>query len=344
MLLNFLDVEKVIKRKTSYKTNLPLGINHISVYSDAIEITLSESSNKNSFLSIAEGWFNQKIDRDNPSIKLDIGDEVIPIEFEVDIKRDRENIIYPLWDEIIYHGEDSNGYLPKPEKFNISTITFHSIVHTPSTLDLLHYIKDMLIEKGKKILVVNSDSSDCIETNIGIKSDVSLLSFIDSYHYGDEDGVIEYFTKKITMASKNGCYELPLYKDINEIIDIQVTPRNMTRCLSSVWGFSRSIQMLGKSLGVDHILIYTGFGFSEFTAPLLLNNEINKVFVCADTAIGIKLRNKIVSLLQRTLYLQKEPYESKTWTVYFCNEEYGDDDKIEQQLLERILTQTNLNC
>lgn len=329
MLLNFLDVEKVIKGKTSHKTNFPDGVNRIFVYGDAIEVTLSEFSYVNSFLSIAEGWFNQEIDRNNPSIKLDVGDEVIPIEFEVDIKRDRENIVYPLWNKIIYHSEDSNGYLPEPDELDIDISTFHSIEHTNDTINLLYTVKNSLIRRGKKVLIVNSDISDCFDTSIGYNSDVSLLSLIDSFHYGYEDKVISYFSDRLTMTSENGCYELPLYNNINELIDIQVTPENMTKCLYDVWRFSRLIQMLGKSLRVDHILIYTGFGFSEFTAPLLLNNKFNRVFVCDNTSTGIKLTNKMFSLLQMALNLQDEPANSKVRAIYFYNEEYEGDEQIE---------------
>ncbi|MBD2187828.1 ParA family protein [Pseudanabaena mucicola] len=170
--LTWLDIRRVIRKKTSYGKQLPEGVNSINCFSDAVEISLVSIENQLTMESKLQDWFSEWYQRENQFIQLDLGESVLPVEFLVEgLNQDSTAPIRPFWEEIAYIGGDSdeskglsqNLPLPEPYTNSPSLVAFHSFKGgVGRTTHLAAYLFAILerareINKPITILVIDAD-------------------------------------------------------------------------------------------------------------------------------------------------------------------------------------------
>lgn len=86
-LLTWFDVQRVIRRETSYGNQLPNGVVRINCFSDALEIGIINDEYKPEINTILKKWFGDWYQEEQFIIQLDIGDSTLPVEFSVEDKQ-----------------------------------------------------------------------------------------------------------------------------------------------------------------------------------------------------------------------------------------------------------------
>ena len=78
-LLTWLDIRRVIARNTRFYHKLPSDISRIGCFSDALEIGIKTSADKEKASQILKEWFGDWYEEDKSIIHLDLGDSVLAV-------------------------------------------------------------------------------------------------------------------------------------------------------------------------------------------------------------------------------------------------------------------------
>lgn len=220
---------------------------------------------------------------------------------------------------------------PVPEELKgVPVIAFHSykggVGRTLSMISTINSYSTMKKKDGKpyKLLIVDSDIEAPGLTWLAMGNcsiDISLLDALSIVHESDnwETEALKFISKKIKEAvlalpvgdKVTEHYFLPAYriqdgyKAINQIMSMPAAPENLVQMTDRQWIMGDFLSQLGKELGVDAVLIDLRAGISEFSAPLLLDPRIRKVYVTSTSLQSIKGTNALL----REIY--NEPIDTK---------------------------------
>ena len=97
-LLTWLDIRRVIARNTNFYHNLPSNISRIGCFSDALEIGIETSDDKEKASKVLKNWFGDWYEEDKSIIHLDLRDSVLPVEFiDGENPLNSNTSIFPFW-------------------------------------------------------------------------------------------------------------------------------------------------------------------------------------------------------------------------------------------------------
>ena len=324
-LLTWLDIERTVRKKTNNCTLLPDGVLGIDFYSDALEIIV-ESGGKISSIKMLKDWFLDWFNEDSLEINLDLGEQVVEVEFiESNNFQKRQKAIKPLWHDIAYVNENpqDNCYIfdmlsVKPFNSIPEVIAFHSFKGGVGRTTLLVCYLFKLIEKfrdgnNKSILLIDSDLEAPGITYWFAEKDnrpnVSFIDFMEAVHYSpDKNTVHSFFANELKKGSINiqgtEIYILPAFTDESQLLDIQILPEHITQAIKGNWNYANEIHGLGVELGVDNVFIDLRAGLSEISSPLLFDPRIERFLVTTvaeqsakGTGLVLKQISKIASCI-----------------------------------------------
>ncbi len=306
------DVERAFKYK--FRDKWHEKWREIDIYNDEVIIYIEEGSlekNKDAFSGLLKSFFRGFFSVDTEEIRLNYKDKILKVVYEEETDLDEDDIYsLPLFKSL---NRDPTGIKPLT---GVPVIAFHSykggVGRTLSMLSSVQAISSL--KKGSnsyKLLIVDADLEAPGLTWIVSKNNISDISLLDAYSILHEEddwrSAIPVIAKKIqTIALENlgerqfvEHYFLPAYRDEDhlpyQLMDMPVTPQKMIQMVGREWIIGDFLSELGKELGVDAIFVDLRAGVSEFSAPLLFDPRIRKVYV---TTTSLQSREGIHALLK----------------------------------------------
>ncbi|MEA5479596.1 hypothetical protein VB774_18395 [Pseudanabaena galeata UHCC 0370] len=353
--LTWLDIRRLIRKKTFYGKSLPQGVNSIDCFSDAIEISLISSEDQSLVESELQKWFGEEWYKvDQQIIQLDLGNSTLPVEFLIEGDKQKESRpIRPFWEEIAYVGEDMADTiepspkipLPKPYDTKPKLVAFYSFKGgVGRTTHLAAYLFALLkradeINKPITVLVIDSDleAPGLTYWNRAEKQQpaISFLDFLEAYHYSllAKQETLEIIAKEVKKSrspkhdGRSTCYFLPACLSDDQLLDTPILPENLTKSLGNVWTFSDAIYELGKSVGADYVMVDLRAGLSEISSPLIFDPRVQRFLVttaASQSVSGLELVLKQLSctaLSQTNSEMQNSNYYDPAVIISFLTSE-----------------------
>lgn len=302
-LLTWLDVRRVISRKTNHGSKLPDEVVRIRCFSDALEIGITNEEYKVNAVNALKEWFGDWYKEDESIIELDLGNATLPVEFIPGEAATIDIPIRPFWEEIAYIDSDIEQEtviqkaidLPKPYANKPKLIAFYSFKGgVGRTLNLAaHYFalldraKDL--DKSITILVIDADleAPGLTYWNREEKQQpaVSFIDFLEVYHYSpiDREQTLSLFAMEVKKSLKNEgkstVYFLPACLDDEQLLDTPILPEDLVRSPNGTWECGNAIHSLGEVIGADYVFIDLRAGLSEISSPIIFDARIQRFLV-----------------------------------------------------------------
>ena len=316
-LLTWLDVERLLKQRTTLWARLPIGIRGMDCFASGMEIRYKPDMGQEVTAWLAD-VFGRAYLHDQCAIQLRIGSATYPIDLlpEQTDSLSISSPVYPLWRDITYlpkaqSGDAENKSAPDhvddsplhentcsvPVRFDDGPdlISFHSFKGgVGRTTALMTYVaaclRDTTSQSAKKILVVDADleapgvSFWLDDIN---RPTVSFVQLLEALHYPPAGLVasLDYFADELRKTSlslgglQRELFVLPAALDLAEIQDMPVAPEHLARNPDNPWQLSDHLHALGKRLGADAVFIDLRAGLSELASPILFDPRIDHFFV-----------------------------------------------------------------
>lgn len=302
--LTWLDIERILKQRTSLWSQLPDGVHDIDCFSDGMEIRAAEPLQVNEWL---RNVFGHAYDKDIKAIRLRVEGALYPVEVieEPSGTLARVNQTYPLWRDVTYLQTEEANIDPTtpshsmqrwPESWNSgpNMVSFHSFKGgVGRTTALMTYVAACMqdpTEGSKKILVIDADleapgvSFWLDKTN---QPSVSFVQLLEALHYPplSVDSTLDFFAGELRKTSlsiagmERELFILPAALSLGEIQDMPVEPEHLARNPDNPWRLSDHLFDLGQRLGVDAVFIDLRAGLSELSSPILFDPRIDHFFV-----------------------------------------------------------------
>ena len=323
-LLTWFDVQRVIRRETSYGSQLPNGVVRINCFSDALEIGIINPECQPQINTILKEWFGDWYQEEQFIIQLDIGDSTLPVEFSVEDNFYQKNIVVrPFWEEIAYLESDPEVIAERsksvhlPEKYETppSLIAFYSFKGgVGRTLHLAAHLFALLerakeIDKAITILVIDADleAPGLTYWNRAQKQQptLSFIDFLESYHYSpiDREQTLSFLAKEIKKSSKSEgkstVYFLPACLNDHQLLDTPILPEQLVRTLDGTWECGNALHGLGDAVGADYIFIDLRAGLSEISSPIIFDPRIQRFIITTITEQSISGTSLVLEQIGR---------------------------------------------
>ncbi|MBX9252627.1 ParA family protein [Desmonostoc muscorum CCALA 125] len=307
-LLTWLDVRRIICRKTHYGNKLPDGIVRIGCFSDALEICLKNDQSLENANNTLKEWFGDWYQEDQSVIQLDIGNATLPVEFIPGEEPSTIDIpIRPFWEEIAYIESDSETEtviekqvkLPDPYTEKPHVIAFYSFKGgVGRTLNLAAHLFALLdrakeLDLSINVLVIDADleAPGLTYWNRSEKQQpaVSLIDFLEVYHYSpiEREQTLSLFAREVKKSpkyeGKSTVYFLPACLEDDQLLDTPILPEQLVRSPDGAWEWGNAIHSLGKAVGVDYVFIDLRAGLSEISSPIIFDPRIQRFLVTTIT-------------------------------------------------------------
>ncbi|HCT29887.1 MAG TPA: hypothetical protein DIW31_03960 [Bacteroidales bacterium] len=333
-----------------------------SVYFDELVIYVQKDSVKlyaQEFSERLESFFGGHFLNQNKQIVLDYNDVTLRVTYEEN-ESDVTKYAIPLF-------KSSQRFpMDRIENFKgVPVFAFHSykggVGRTLSLISAVHAASKINNKSGHiyKILIVDSDIEAPGLTWLASKSAVANaeISFIDALAliHSEEEwrNTIPFVARKIQETSLEmpvdkqfvEHYFLPVYRSDDSIpyqlMDVSVTPSLIVKTVDREWIIGEFLSELGQELNVDAVFVDLRAGISEYSAPLLFDPRVRKIYV-STTSLQSRMG---LNVLLKEIYPSNLSQEYSTPDIFVTmvppNTNVDFYDKIEQDLLAdtRILNE-----
>ena len=335
-LLTWLDIRRVIARNTNFYHKLPSDISRIGCFSDALEIGIKTSADKEKASQILKEWFGDWYEEDKSIIHLDLGDSVLAVEFiDGENPLNSNTSIFPFWQEISYlesqdsedNSQEKNIQYPKPFGEKTNLVAFHSFKGgVGRTLHLSAYLFALLdrakeLNQAITLLIIDADLEapglTYLNANEAMQPEFSFIDFLEVYHYPPIpiEKSLEWFANKIKKSSKqegrSTIYFLPAFVKEEQLLDTPVLPENLARNLNNHWGCADAIYKLGHILNADYVLIDLRAGLSEISSPLLFDPRVERFLVTTLNKQSVKGTSLVLKQINHVAPLEDKVREGE---------------------------------
>ncbi|NQF16367.1 hypothetical protein HPY31_21015 [Brevibacillus sp. HB1.3] len=316
----------------------------VDVYNDEIVInTCNQFSEEDYTVSdnTLKEMFGHHYSKEGRYIRLDFGDKVLKVTHDYS-----EGIVFaenqslPLFRDIARRLSE-----PKDLK-GVPVIAFHSYKGgVGRTLSLLSTVKALSTKRNSeknrqyRLLIVDSDIEapglTWLAETQGLFSDMSLLDALALVHDNKNwEEVLPFVAKKIKETTLRLPIEkqivehffLPAYREVQQVMHMPTTPENIIKMNDREWVISDFFSELGKELEVDAVLIDLRAGISEFSAPLLFDPRVRKIYV---SSTSLQSRRGLQTILKQ-IYAKPlhEKYPNPSVLISMVPEEVDNDDRM----------------
>lgn len=293
-IISWLDVERIIRKKTNNFSFFPDGVTRISCFSDEIEIAVKDEKFVSVVSSKLADWFPGRLTSDR--IETDIDALSIRVVFCLESEDPLGAAPkYPLWSHLAYVGDEGRG-APLPSKsagIGSRVAVFHSfkggVGRTTALMTFVSAALSHAKDKSEpiKLLVIDADTEAPGITywlSKANRPDVSFLKFLEALKYaGSKEDVCDHFSSELKKSSIDWAgsevFILPAYESEEDLLDTPVLPENIARNPEEPWALTEGIAELGRKLGVDLIFIDLRAGLTELASPLLFDSRLERFLV-----------------------------------------------------------------
>lgn len=296
------DIENVFHR-------LPLQQWHekwvdINVYNDAVVIEVDSSFRKeDEFQSKAKlsDIFKERYHPERNCLVIDYFSKELEIVFEETMLGRRTKKTIPLFKEFL-----SSAPTPPPLE-GVPVFSFHSYKGgVGRTLSLISAIRSLSLQKDRnrplRLLVVDSDLEapglTWLAKQKGGVPEISLLDALSIIHEEEDwrNEPLEFISQKIQEVvlrlpigeQEVEHYFLPAFRKDEQVAEPPIRPEQLVYASNREWIIGDFYSELGKKLNVDAVLVDLRAGISEFSAPLLFDPRIQKVFVTSTSLQSVE--------------------------------------------------------
>jgi len=326
----------------------------VEVYFDELFIMIEPNTlekQKEEFTNLLKDFFGGRFKEKEQIIKLDYGERKLSVIYEENVEQ-KEKRALPLFKAYNRVPEDDIFY----ELKGVPVIAFHSykggVGRTLSLLSAIQAVSKIKDEnKSFKVLIVDSDieAPGLTWLTSKINFNMSLLDAFSILHEEDNwRNALPFISQKI----KTTTLELPVDKQLVEhffmpvyrqednmpyqLIDLPVMTSTIIKMIDREWMIGDFFSELGKELGVNAVFVDLRAGISEFSAPLLFDSRIRKVYV---TTTSLQSRKGLNALLKE-IYLNKAKNNQELFDLFITMvpSEWNTAQKIkiEDEILENV--------
>ena len=276
----------------------------IDVYADELVIYVkpefTDEDRQSSVQKLKDILGSHFLPKEN-NIVLDYGEETLNVNFE-ETETVAKKTDLPLFREL-----KKQLFDPKPLK-GVPVIAFHSykggVGRTLSLISTLRSLSKLKDSDGQpyRVLLVDGDMEapglTWLSEDKGVQCDISLLDALAIIHQNDDwrEIAIPFVKRKIeeTVLSvpiegqEIEHYFLPAYRGDDQLMSMPVTPETVVQMNEREWVIADFLSELGQLLQVKAVLVDLRAGISEFSAPLLFDPRVQKVFVTSTSLQSVK--------------------------------------------------------
>lgn len=308
-LFTWYDIEVEIKKKRNL---WPEWWNRIDVYNDEIVINIDaerniEDENEKAFEKIfGKMYMNGRVMVEFDRKMLDIiyeegdgSDRIIPIKT-------------PLFKDIYTKDEGETGKEKLP---GTPIVVFHSYKGgVGRTLSLISLIREISETYGnqKKILMIDADlEAPGLTWMLEQGKNNEKISYFDVLELLHFNTVSDRFVQKVARLVETNVikvetgklevehYFLPVYREKTQMMNIYSSPEKVIAVQKDKYIITEFLSKLGKSLGVELVLVDLRAGITEFSAPFLFDSRVQKYFISSTSMQSVKGTKLILEEIQR---------------------------------------------
>ncbi len=252
---------------------------------------------------VLQSLFGSNYDMAENKIKLDIGNQAIPLEVQEDDGTPHSKKVLPLFSNVLY--QPSAYPVQAPEALSHPVIAFHSYKGgVGRTLSLMAFAKAwsavMESESSNRLLIVDSDieapgmtwlHQNTLEDTF---SYLDLLTLIQDNR--DVNEIVDWACSKlklstITIETSSRKIEhifLPTYRYEEQLVDLYATPESIVSSKGKEYILATVFSKICERLGLYAALVDLRAGISEYSSTLLLDPRVKKYFVTSTSTQSIK--------------------------------------------------------
>ena len=296
----------------------------IYVYPNELVIPMTDKT-RQIITKIAE-IFPDNFDKENMLIHMDLDEQYLPIVIDVNSAAPYMHERLPLFKESIYakvkisHAENK---LAKP------VIAFQSckggVGRTVSLLSFLSalYTRIKPDKESVKALVIDGDIeapglsflSEEYLNNPRI-SYMDILSLVYDYDSETIDSMVKQLSDRIrqnTIPIDNGTvrsefYFLPTYRSLEQVLAINNLPADIVMTREKRFIIGTVLAKLAALLDADAVFVDLRAGFSEFSAPLLFDHRIAKIYVTTTSTQSVMGLEQMLKRIYGTENAEISPF------------------------------------
>jgi len=370
-LITWFDVETAIFRKM-FEGLWPEGMIGVSVYPDEVQIRIKNDELKTPISDKLYDWFGARYDKEKSKIYLEFTANGKKRALDVTFEEDPEGEPFipgnfkPNFPSFSLYPE--NPRLKGPD-FSIlaeppSIWAFYSfkggVGRTTHLISLVKALSE--IDASKKILIVDADLEApgltwWSEDQFG-KPDISFLDFLALAHYDqspDYSDSLKITTENLrhqvftfeTPEKKVEHFFLPAFRESTQLMRFPVRPENVCWETGKEWLIPELLWKLGKTLGVDAIIVDLRAGLSEISSSLLFDPRVNRFIVTSPSGQSVEGTKQVllqIKKISNTLKEKDPVYEAYLPTIILSMvqeelKDIPDFDEIREELLDCLFSE-----
>lgn len=349
------DVDRQFRLKRS---EWPARWTDVRVYSDEIIIVLTPDAVEEEEEKFLAEQFGGRFSTKERMLVLDYDNRKLKITFEKEEEgKTSETTFVPLFKEYFSRIPNKEDY-PKPFPGPVPpVIAFHSYKGgVGRTLALIAFLNAMsgLQKRGGgsfQALVVDADTEapglTWLAEESGHHYDMDLYDILAILHQEEEinEKLLNFIAKKVsevplripTSNKFTEHYFIPSYRKISSLWPIDITPEHLISVSGREWWMTEWLVRLGKTLGVDAVLVDLKAGLSELAAPLLLDPRVRKVFVTSTSLQSVRGTEMMLQRIFKDRGLRDEDPQPLVLVNKVTKEwENAQKRKLEERLLSAV--------
>ena len=254
-------------------------------------------------------------------IKLDIGNQELPVEVQKDDGTSHGKRILPLFSNVLY--QSSSYPAQTPEELVRPVIAFHSYKGgVGRTLSLLVFAQAwssvMENKSSNRLLIVDSDIEAPGMTWLQQNAQKDTFSYLDLLTLiqdnRDVDEIVNLACSKLklstitieTTSKKVEHIFLPTYRYEEQLVDLYATPESIVNSKGKEYILAEVLSKICVRLGLYAALVDLRAGLSEYSSTLLLDPRVKKYFVTSTSTQSIKGTQFLLKYLLKGLPITED--------------------------------------
>ncbi|WP_174906312.1 ParA family protein [Burkholderia diffusa] len=300
-LLTWFDVERRIAQCTNGLVALPTPILSVSVYSDSVELSVAQGSDREQIVTAVGSWFTEAEFEDSGAecrILLRIGtDSALSVNWseEVGVWKKTPELV-PLWRRLVYVGDGDTTEFRAPSAFDSgpTMIAFHSFKGgVGRTTSLIAFVVARIAQLAQRqargrILIIDADTEAPGVTywlSRAQRGSVSYVRLLEALHSPPTNvgEVLDYFAKEIQKnaidVDGTQVFVLPAFVDQTDLLNAKISPEHLVRTPADAWALGDHLHRLASLLDVEHAFVDLRAGLSELSSPVLFDPRFHRFVV-----------------------------------------------------------------
>lgn len=304
------DVEIFLEERRS---SWPESWRDIQVYRDEIVIyfDVQYQSREESGLYLKK-IFTRNYNEDRQEVLVDFTQNSMRVHYEESEDPERRKRSYmPLFKDMYLKADREE----QKDEFNGRIIAFHSykggVGRTLSLISLLRECATLSPEKHMLIIDADVEAPGLTWMLEKGHAEISYLDILSLMHYEElsEDMIQDIaglISKSMVMVPTEEVntthYFLPVYRDKKQVLDLSLNSEKILYVQENKFFITETIARIGAAMNIELTLVDMRAGITEFSAPYLFDDRVDKYFVTSTSMQSVKGINQIMEQVYQSTY------------------------------------------